>query len=87
LCFQKSSGREFAELMFDYCSKLLRFYLQYLKSNQYMEKEKIANMNIKGKVIICDSIDEIGIKSLKNAGLIVDYFPEISAHELISKVG
>jgi D-3-phosphoglycerate dehydrogenase / 2-oxoglutarate reductase len=44
-------------------------------------------MNIKGKVIICDSIDEIGIKSLKNAGLIVDYFPEISAQELISKVG
>jgi D-3-phosphoglycerate dehydrogenase / 2-oxoglutarate reductase len=44
-------------------------------------------MNIKGKVIICDSIDEIGIKSLKNTGLIVDYFPEISAQELISKVG
>jgi D-3-phosphoglycerate dehydrogenase len=44
-------------------------------------------MNIKGKVIICDSIDEIGTKSLKNAGLIVDYFPEISAQELISKVG
>ncbi len=43
-------------------------------------------MNIKGKVIICDAIDEIGIKSLKNAGLTVDYFPEISAQDLISKV-
>ncbi len=44
-------------------------------------------MNIKGKVIICDSIDEVGIKTLKNAGLIVDYLPEISSQELISKVG
>jgi D-3-phosphoglycerate dehydrogenase / 2-oxoglutarate reductase len=43
-------------------------------------------MNIKGKVIICDTIDEIGIKSLKNAGLTVDYFPEISAEDLLSKV-
>jgi D-3-phosphoglycerate dehydrogenase / 2-oxoglutarate reductase len=43
-------------------------------------------MNIKGKVIICDAIDEIGIKSLKNAGLTADYFPEISAQDLISKV-
>ena len=43
-------------------------------------------MNIKGKVIICDAIEEIGIKSLKNAGLTVDYFPEISAQDLISKV-
>ena len=43
-------------------------------------------MNIKGKIIICDSIDERGIKTLKNAGLIVDYLPEISAQELISKV-
>jgi D-3-phosphoglycerate dehydrogenase len=51
-----------------------------------MEKEKIANMNIKGKIIICDSIDESGIKSLRNAGLEVDYIPEISINELISKV-
>ncbi len=43
-------------------------------------------MNIKGKIIICDSIDERGIKTLKNAGLNVDYLPEISAQELISKV-
>jgi len=44
-------------------------------------------MNIDGKVIICDSIDERGISSLKNAGFVVDYQPEISAQQLISKVG
>lgn len=43
-------------------------------------------MNINGKIIICDSIDESGIKSLRNAGLVVDYFPDISHSELISKV-
>jgi D-3-phosphoglycerate dehydrogenase len=43
-------------------------------------------MNVKGKVIVCDSIDEKGINSLKNAGLTVDYTPDISAQELISKV-
>jgi D-3-phosphoglycerate dehydrogenase len=54
--------------------------------NIFPEK-KIANMNIDGKVIICDSIDEKGINSLKNAGLAVDYEPEISAQQLMSKVG
>jgi D-3-phosphoglycerate dehydrogenase len=44
-------------------------------------------MNIEGKVIICDSIDERGITSLKNAGLVVDYEPEISAQQLLSNVG
>jgi D-3-phosphoglycerate dehydrogenase len=43
-------------------------------------------MNINGKVIICDSIDEAGIKILKNSGLTVDYFPEISSEDLKSKV-
>ena len=43
-------------------------------------------MNITGKVIICDAIDETGIKSLKNSGLNVDYIPDISAQDLISKV-
>ncbi len=43
-------------------------------------------MNIKGKVIICDSIDEAGIKILKNARLTVDYLPEISFDDLKSKV-
>ena len=44
-------------------------------------------MNVNGKVIVCDSIDEKGMNSLKNAGLTVDYNPDISAQELISKVG
>lgn len=39
-------------------------------------------MKIDGKVIICDAIDESGIKSLKNAGLEVNYSPEISSQEL-----
>ena len=43
-------------------------------------------MNIKGKVIICDSIDEAGIKILENSGLTVDYFPEITLDHLKSKV-
>ncbi|HXT84424.1 MAG TPA: 3-phosphoglycerate dehydrogenase, partial [Verrucomicrobiae bacterium] len=43
-------------------------------------------MNISGKVIICDAIDETGIKSLKNSGLTVDYIPDISAQDLLSKV-
>jgi D-3-phosphoglycerate dehydrogenase / 2-oxoglutarate reductase len=43
-------------------------------------------MNIKGKVIICDSIDEAGIKILENSGLTVDYFPEITFDVLKSKV-
>ena len=43
-------------------------------------------MNIKGKVIICDAIEETGIKSLKNSGLTVDYVPDISAQDLLSKV-
>jgi D-3-phosphoglycerate dehydrogenase len=57
------------------------------KGNQYIPKEKIANMNVEGKVIICDSIDEKGINSLRNAGMVVDYEPEISAQQLMSKVG
>ncbi len=57
-----------------------------MESNQYIPREKSANMNINGKVIVCDSIDEKGINSLKNAGLAVDYTPDISAQELISKV-
>lgn len=43
-------------------------------------------MQIEGNVIVCDSIDEIGIKTLKNTGLNVDYFPEITSQDLISKV-
>jgi D-3-phosphoglycerate dehydrogenase / 2-oxoglutarate reductase len=43
-------------------------------------------MHIEGSVIVCDSIDERGIGILKNAGLTVDYLPEITNQELISKV-
>lgn len=43
-------------------------------------------MQFTDKVLICDSIDESGIKTLENAGLKVDYLPEISAQELLSKV-
>ncbi|HSA75374.1 MAG TPA: D-2-hydroxyacid dehydrogenase [Candidatus Nitrosocosmicus sp.] len=43
-------------------------------------------MQIEGNVIVCDSIDEKGIQILKNAGLNVDYLPEILQKELITKV-
>lgn len=43
-------------------------------------------MQIDGNVIICDSIDEKGIGILRNSGLKVEYSPEISNQELISKV-
>jgi D-3-phosphoglycerate dehydrogenase len=43
-------------------------------------------MQIDGNVIVCDSIDERGIGILKNAGLLVEYLPEISNQELITKV-
>ncbi len=43
-------------------------------------------MQIEGSVIVCDSIDEKGIEILKKAGLAVEYLPEITNQELISKV-
>jgi D-3-phosphoglycerate dehydrogenase len=48
--------------------------------------KKFADMKVEGKVLVCDSIDDAGINSLKKAGLVVDYLPEISAQELIGKV-
>ena len=44
-------------------------------------------MQVAGKVIVCDAIDEIGITILKKAGLLVDYKPEISSDELLTTVG
>ena len=44
-------------------------------------------MQVAGKVIVCDAIDEIGITILKKAGLVVDYKPEISSDELLTTVG
>jgi D-3-phosphoglycerate dehydrogenase / 2-oxoglutarate reductase len=43
-------------------------------------------MQISGKALVCDSIDQSGINSLKAAGMIVDYMPEITTNELISRV-
>lgn len=44
-------------------------------------------MQVEGKVIVCDAIDEIGITILKKAGLIVDYKPEIEPDDLLTTVG
>ena len=44
-------------------------------------------MQVAGKVIVCDAIDEIGITILKKAGLVVDYKPDISSDELLTTVG
>ncbi len=41
-------------------------------------------MQVSGKVLVCDSIDQAGIDSMKRAGLTVDYRPEIKPAELIS---
>lgn len=44
-------------------------------------------MQVEGKVIVCDAIDEVGITILKKAGLVVDYKPEIEPKELLTTVG
>jgi D-3-phosphoglycerate dehydrogenase len=41
-------------------------------------------MQVSGKVLVCDSIDQAGIDSMKRAGLSVDYKPEIKPAELAS---
>jgi D-3-phosphoglycerate dehydrogenase / 2-oxoglutarate reductase len=43
-------------------------------------------MQISGKVLVCDAIDQAGINSLKGVGMTVDYMPDIAAAELISRV-
>lgn len=40
-------------------------------------------MQVSGRVIVCDFIDQAGIDSMKRAGLNVDYKPEINADELV----
>jgi D-3-phosphoglycerate dehydrogenase len=42
-------------------------------------------MQISGKALVCDSIDQTGINSLRAAGMTVDYMPEITSDELISR--
>jgi D-3-phosphoglycerate dehydrogenase len=41
-------------------------------------------MQVSGRVLVCDSIDQAGIDSMKRAGLSVDYKPEIKPAELTS---
>lgn len=43
-------------------------------------------MQLEGNVIVCDTIDEKGIEILKNSGLRVEYLPEITNQDLISRV-
>jgi len=43
-------------------------------------------MQVSGRVLVCDSIDQAGIDSMKRAGLNVDYKPEIKPAELVSFV-
>jgi D-3-phosphoglycerate dehydrogenase / 2-oxoglutarate reductase len=43
-------------------------------------------MQTAGRVLVCDSIDEAGISSLKKAGMIVDHKQDIKSDELISSV-
>jgi D-3-phosphoglycerate dehydrogenase len=43
-------------------------------------------MQVSGNVLVCDSIHEAGIASLKKSGMNVDYKPEISHEELLKSV-
>jgi D-3-phosphoglycerate dehydrogenase / 2-oxoglutarate reductase len=43
-------------------------------------------MQVSGNVLVCDSIDQVGIDSLKKAGMTVVYKPDITPSELLSSV-
>lgn len=43
-------------------------------------------MQLGGKVLVCDSIAQVGIDSLRRAGMTVDYKPDIKPNELVSSV-
>ncbi|MDQ3807198.1 MAG: hydroxyacid dehydrogenase [Thermoproteota archaeon] len=43
-------------------------------------------MQVSGNVLVCDSIDQVGIDSMKHAGLTVNYKPDINPAELVSSV-
>ena len=43
-------------------------------------------MQTEGKVIICDSIDDVGISILEKAGLVVVYKPDIESDKLLTTV-
>ena len=44
-------------------------------------------MTIAWRVLICDSVDKVGVEILTKAGMIVDYQPDITFEKLISYVG
>jgi D-3-phosphoglycerate dehydrogenase len=44
-------------------------------------------MSIGWRVLICDSIDKVGVEILTKAGMAVDYQPDITFEKLISHVG
>jgi D-3-phosphoglycerate dehydrogenase / 2-oxoglutarate reductase len=43
-------------------------------------------VHVTGRVLVCDPIDHAGISTLKKAGMIVDYCPNIDGKELIYKI-
>lgn len=43
-------------------------------------------MQITGRVLVCDPIDQVGTSTLKKVGMTVDYCPDIDGEELISRV-
>ena len=43
-------------------------------------------MQTEGKIIICDSIDDVGISILEKAGLVVVYKPDIESDKLLTSV-
>jgi D-3-phosphoglycerate dehydrogenase len=43
-------------------------------------------MQVSGRALVCDSIDQSGINALRGAGIMVDYIPEITPDELVSRV-
>lgn len=43
-------------------------------------------MQVSGRILVCDSIDQNGIDSMKRAGLVVDYRPDIKPAELVTSV-
>jgi D-3-phosphoglycerate dehydrogenase len=43
-------------------------------------------MQVSGTVLVCDSIDKVGIETMKRAGLNVHYRPDISHDELLASI-
>lgn len=43
-------------------------------------------MQFNNRVLVCDSIDNAGIESLRRSGMIVEYQPNIKSNELISSI-